>query len=577
MPLDGIFLHSVIHELKHTILNSKVIKINQPEKDEIILSLKNNSNLYKLVISASSNYPRIHLTKTTKPNPNKAPLFCMILRKYLASSTIFNIRQLDTDRIIIIDFKCTDSLGFNSVYSLIVEIMGRHSNITLIRNRDKIIMDCIKHISSDVNTYRILSPGVKYTFPPKSNKINPLNYTYKEYKQYDNLNNIPFSSKYFSTIFMGVSKQLSEEMYYMYENFSKNNIDYDLYNFSLNFFNKIKNNADLKYCCYFDNKNNVFAFHCIPLTYLKQKYVERIFNSPSELLDYFYNKKDKLDRIKSRSISLQKLINTNLERCSKKIKILDKALKECETKDTYRLYGELLTANIYKIKKGMSNITINNYYTNKDITIPLDANKTPSQNIQKYFKKYNKLKTTEKMAKVQKKLSIEEKNYLESVLTNLENCEDYESIQEIKNELVNTGYIKYRKSNSCKKNNKKINLMHFKSSDGYDIYVGKNNMQNDYLTLKFANKNDIWLHTKKIHGSHVIIRNNGNISEKCLEEAAIIAAYYSKARNSSKVPVDYTEVKNVKKPSGAKPGMVIYYTNKTIYVNPKKPSDKSID
>jgi len=293
------------------------------------------------------------------------------------------------------------------------------------------------------------------------------------------------------------------------------------------------------------------------------------YDTASKLLDLFYYTKDKQDRLNQKSSDLQKLVINNIDRCKKKSIILKQSLQECKQKDKYKLYGELLTANIYSIKEGDKSVKVYNYYSEKEeyIIIPLKENNTPSENIQYYFKKYNKLKKTEEAALEQLEKNEAELEYLQSVLTNILNCDSYDEIEDVRNELVETGYIKFKKS-SGKTKKAQSKPLHFLSSDGIDIYVGKNNIQNDYLTLKFADKKDIWLHTKNIPGSHVIIKNNNNISDKTLEEAAILAAYYSKAKDSTKVAVDYTEVKNVKKPSGAKPGMVIYTTNKTIYVDP---------
>ncbi|MPQ43980.1 DUF814 domain-containing protein [Clostridium tarantellae] len=299
-------------------------------------------------------------------------------------------------------------------------------------------------------------------------------------------------------------------------------------------------------------------------------YKKLIFNTHSELLDKFYAHKDKQDRLHGRSLNIHKLLHTNIERCNKKLKILENTLKECKSKEDFKLKGELLTSYIYGFKKGDKNVNVLNYYkeTEEYLSIKLDENKTPSENVQYYFKKYNKLKTAEEAALNQLEINEEELSYLNSVLINLKTCDTYEDIDEIKKELIESGYIKFRKPKGKVKN--KINKpMHFISSDGIDIYVGKNNIQNDYLTLKFGDKTDTWLHTKNIPGSHVLIKSKF-IPDTTLNEASMLAAFYSKAQNSTKVPVDYTQIKNVKKPSGAKPGMVIYSTNKTIYIDPPK-------
>ncbi|SKA76904.1 Predicted component of the ribosome quality control (RQC) complex, YloA/Tae2 family, contains fibronectin-binding (FbpA) and DUF814 domains [Clostridium sp. USBA 49] len=576
MPLDGLYIYSILDELKKSIIGCRVDKISQPEKDEIIINLRGTKVNYKLLISSNSTYPKIHLTNLTKPNPLKAPMFCMVLRKYLSGSKILNIEQVSTDRIIVIDFESSDELGFNSIYSLIVEIMGRHSNITLVRKRDNIIIDSIKHITSEINSYRHLYPGVIYILPPKSLKLDPFSFSYEEMKNFIFNNNIKLEPNVFSKIFTGISSQFSKSLY---EGLKVNNIEIDMaslndiYKYINNIFIYLKN-CKFEFISYID-KSILKDFYCTNL-YQFNNLIQKKYNSPSELLEIFYYEKDKFERLNNKSSDLQKIVNTNLDRCYKKLNILKDTLSKCKDMEQYRIYGELLTSNIYNIKKGDKIVKVLNYYSEKEeyINIEINENKTPSENIQSFYKKYNKLKKTAEMAKIQMKFTEEEINYLQSVMVNIKNIDAYDEIEEIKRELMNTGYIRYKKEN--KKNIKPSKPYHFISSDGIDIYVGKNNIQNDYLTLKFADKKDLWFHTKNIPGAHVIVKNNGDIPDTTLKEAAILAAYYSSAKNSSNVPVDYTFIKNIKKPSGAKPGMVIYYTNKTLYVTPYNLSLKKI-
>lgn len=574
MALDGIYLYSLIKEIKGEILNCRVDKINQPEKDEIILSFKVNRKNKKLLISASSNYARVSFTKDTKENPMQPPMFCMVLRKYLNTATLVNVTQVESDRILILDFESTDDLGFDSVYSLIIEIMGRHSNISLVRKRDNQIMDCIKHLSADINSYRVLYPGMEYIYPPKSDKLNAFSFRKDEFIEIINKKYAEPSldSKLFSTIITGISTPLSKELCYRAEvnkiPVSKDNLE-ELFSFTNNSLSSIKENA-FNMCSY-SNDGILKDFHCFKLTNLIDKgFNFKEFDSPSELIEDYYHEKDKSDRLNARSADLQKIVTNNLDRITKKINILKQTLKECEEMPMLNLYGELITSNIYSIKKGDKSATLLNYYSDTEeyIEIPLKENKSPSENAQAYFKKYNKLKKSEENANIQIKLAEEEEQYLQSVLSHILNADNYTEIQDIRNELMETGYVAFKKSIKDKRA-KPSKPLHFISSDGIEIYVGKNNIQNDYLTLKFANKNDIWFHTKNIPGSHVIIKNSGDIPESTLLEAATLAAFYSKAKNSSNVPVDYTEIRNVRKASGAKPGMVIYYTNKTIYVSPK--------
>ena len=565
MALDGVYLYSLVYDFKKSIINSKIDKINQPEKDEVILTLRKDRQNIKLLLSASSKFPRIHLTEAVKPNPIKAPMFAMVMRKYLIGGKITDISQVDGDRLIKIHIESTDELGFDSKYLLIVEIMGRHSNITLVRERDNKIMECIKHVYQDVNSFRVSYPGTTYVYPPKSTKINPYSFSKEDFDEFLNNNSIDLDKDFFSKTFTGIGKSLSENIYKKLLQYN-NNINTDnIFNFFKNYILNLNDN--FSYRIYKDQ--SVFKdFHCVPLDFINYDYIE--VENPSRLLDTFFSTKDKQDRLLNKSSDLQKLINTNIERCENKSKKLNITLKDCEKKDSYKVKGDLLTSYIYQIEKGQKEITLLNFYNEEEeyITITLDENKSPSENIQKLYKKYNKLKKSEEAAYEQLEKNEEELIYLHSVLTNILNCESYLEIDDIKKELIESGYLRYKKSKKDNKKEKSSNPLHIVSSEGIDIYIGKNNIQNDYLSLKFANKNHIWLHTKNIPGSHVIITSE-NPSDITLEEASILAAYYSKGKNSTKVPVDYTKVKNLKKPNGAKPGMVIYHTNNTILANPE--------
>ncbi|WP_244835337.1 NFACT RNA binding domain-containing protein [Clostridium sp. BJN0001] len=567
MALDGMFLHSLISNISDIVIDSKIDKINQPEKDEIILTLRKNRKNYKLLVSSSPQFARIHITDIQKENPIKAPMYLMVLRKYIMGGIIKNIYQKSNDRIVIIDIQNSDELGFNSMYSLIIEIMGRHSNITLVRERDRKIMECIKHITADMNSYRVLYPGIKYINPPESKKLNPFDFTFSDFSLYISKNELEFNQDFFLNTFTGISRLFSNNLY---EEFKMDNdllVKGEIYDKFKSYISTL--DEKISYNLYTSKMGLLVDFYFTHLPCLEKELEYTKYENPNKLLDDFYSKKDKQDRILSRSSNLQKLIHTNLERCIKKSKILNKTLKECTKKETYRLKGDLLTSNIYKIKRGDSQIKVLNYYNEESeeyIIINLDSSKSPSYNIQRYYKKYNKLKASEKHASMELNKNNEEENYLNSVLTNILNAEDYKDIDEIKNELIQTGYIKFKKKNKGPKV-KESKPHHFISSDGIDIFVGRNNIQNDNLSLKSANKNYMWLHTKNLPGSHVIIASY-DIPDNTLLEAAIIASYYSKGKNSPKQSVDYTKVKELRKPSGAKPGMVIYHTNKTITVNP---------
>ncbi|WP_297992080.1 NFACT family protein [uncultured Clostridium sp.] len=577
MAIDGIYLYSLVQDLKKSILNSKIDKINQPEKDEIIITLRKERKNLKLLISASPKYPRFNLTTVSKSNPLQAPMFTMVLRKYLIGGRIIDIIQQEGDRIVKFLIESSDELGFNSIYSLIVEIMGRHSNITLVRERDNKIMECIKHISPSMNSYRVLYPGIDYKYPPKSTKINPFSFNDSTLQDFVNKNSIIFNKNFFVSCFTGISKPLSEHLFIEYNkkytDFSPQNI----YNFINDFLNTLLDNESFK--IYKDENGNYIDFYVTQLNQLENNFSFEVLENIHELMDKYYLEKDKQERIKGRSVNLQKLVITNIDRCIKKENKLNDVLKKCEDKDNFKIKGDLLTSYIYSIKKGDRDFTTFNFFSEKgeEITIPLDENKTPSENIQSYYKKYNKLKKSGESAIEQLEKNDEELQYLYSVLTNIENCESYSEIDDIKEELISTGYVRKRKANGkSSKKAKSSKPIHYISSDGIDIFVGKNNIQNDYLSLKFANKNFMWLHTKNIPGSHVIICSN-NIPDNTLVEAATLAAHYSKAKDSSKVPVDYTLVKNLKKPNGANPGMVIYHTNYTMYVEPSEFNNLKIE
>ena len=570
MALDGIYLNSLVSELRENLIDSKIDKINQPEKDEIILTIRGKGNK-KLLISSSSTYPRIHFTNISKVNPLKAPTFCMVLRKYLCGGKILDIYQEDLDRIVTFKIETKDELGFESIYNLIVEIMGRHSNISLVRERDNKIVESIKHLTANKNSYRVLYPGVDYVYPPKSTKLNLFNLDFDSLKNFFKDNPIEFNESFFSRILTGVGKSYSAELYNKYLNEVDSEIVLDkLFNFLENIKATLFDNTSYTM---FSKDGRLFDFYFKDLEIYNSCEKESL-ETNSELLETFYSEKDKQDRLHAKSVDIHRLLTTNIDRCLKKIKILNATLEDCAKKEIYKVKGELLTSYIYSFKKGDKSVNVLNYYNSEEeeyLDIALDINKTPSENVQHYFKRYNKLKTAEIEALKQLELTNSELDYLYSVATNLENADNYEEIEDIKKELIESSYIRFRRTGKQKK--EKISKpLHFKSSEGIDIYVGKNNIQNDTLTLKTSDKRYTWLHTKDIPGSHVIIASF-EFSEQTLLEAATLAAFYSKAKDGNKVPVDYTLIKNVKKPSGAKPGMVIYSTNKTILIDPPKSID----
>ena len=551
MALDGLYFSAIVKELQVALQDAKVNKISQPEQDTVILQMRGKEGTKKLLLTSNSSYARIHFTDIQRENPMQAPLFLMVLRKHLVGSKLAKVEQVDGDRLINLHFLGYDEFGEDQAFTLSIEMMGKHSNILLIRDQEGTIVDCIKHVSAMKNSYRTLLPGKKYVAPPSSGKLNPSSYTIEELQE--KLSLISFGENFFSTVFAGVSKKTSHDLYHLYQ-------DEEPLTFIMEILERILS-SDRFYILKSEK-----GFEDVTSYPFKETYLE--YSSPSLALETFVQEKDTKDRMRSKTSDLQKILVNNLARVRKKIEVLDKSMEDSLDKEDFKIRGEILSANVYALKDGMSEAVLDNYYTGEKISIKLNSSKTISQNIEQYYNKYNKKKRAEVMAKGQKILALEEENYLMSILLSLENLETEDEIQDIRKELMAAGYLRFKKSTSKKE--KQSKPLHFKSSEGIDIFVGKNNAQNDYLTIKFANRHDTWLHTKNIPGSHVIIRSD-HFNEETLLEAANLAAYYSKASKSTKVPVDYTLVKNIKKPSGAKPGMVIYATNKTLYVDPEAP------
>ncbi|MBQ3422298.1 MAG: NFACT family protein [Romboutsia sp.] len=580
MALDGLVIHSLVDELYSKLLGGKIDKVHQPEEDEIVLYIRNNKENYKLILSCSSSNPRVYIANDyKKENPKKAPMFCMLFRKYIQSGNIVNISQVGFERIIKISVDSLDELKEKTTKDIYIEIMGRHSNIILTHNADNKIIDSAKRIPTSVSRARQILPGLTYELPPSQDKLNPLN----------NISQIEFTESLISydgpifkgiySKFLGISPIVSKEICYRANINEKSNVCKlssnelnNLYKEFNNLFNDVRNN-NYSPCIVLNEKiDKVVDFSCINLTlYNEFKFITK--ESMSTILEDYYKTKDIKDRIHQRASDLRKSISIKLERLYHKQEKQNEELKEAENADDYKIKGELLTAYIYMIQKGMESIEVQNFYdpNYENITIKLKENLTPSENSQRYFKKYNTLKTAKKEITSQMDISKEEIDYLENILLNIDNCENLAELQDIKDELISLGYAKAPgKLKSKKELNKLTTSPHeFISSDGFKILVGKNNKQNDHLTLRIADPDDIWMHTKNIPGSHVIIKCAGKeVSENTIYEGAMLAAYFSKGKMSAQVPVDYTKKKHVKKPSGSKPGMVIYETNSTMYVTP---------
>lgn len=578
MSLDGIVVSSIVEELNEKILGGRIDKIYQQEKDEILINIYNKGENHRLLISASSNSPRIHLTQSSKPNPQNPPMFCMLLRKHLAGGRVLNVEQFLMDRIIFIDISSIDELGMNTEKRLIVEIMGRHSNIILIDKENLKIIDSVKRVNYEISRVRQVLPGLKYEYT-NTDKINPSDLNEEEFYtllKENNANTLIF--KFFYSNYMGLSPLIGKEICYDANiDIKRTIISLDLeerkmlYNSFKNIVNKIKQKDFTPVLIKNNYDNSYLAFHTLDIEQFGNEN-KLYLDSISQVLDQFYYKNDMADRINQKSQSMAKTIETKLERSQKKLSKQKEELLEAKDREKYKIYGDLISANLYAIEKGSKEIEVENFYSeNLDkIKIPLDERYSGAENAQRYYKKYSKLKNANILLSKQILETEDEINYLEHVLNSIDNCEETIELEEIKEELIKEGYLKGGKKNK-KKTVSKTKPLHYISEDGFHIYVGKNNRQNDYLSLRFAQKEDLWLHVQKMPGSHVIIKSEGqDIPDSTLEESAVLAAYYSKGKQSKNVAVDYTHRKNVRKPKGAKTGMVIYENFNTIFVNPSK-------
>ncbi|OLS42046.1 NFACT RNA binding domain-containing protein [Bacillus sp. MRMR6] len=559
MSFDGLFTKAMVNELSCSLKGGRINKVQQPYKNEVILTIRANGVNQKLLLSAHPSYARVQLTKEAYDNPSEPPMFCMLLRKHMEGYILEDIYQVNNDRMIILEIKGRNEIGDISYKQLIIEVMGRHSNIVLVDKTRNIILDSIKHISFAVNTHRAIMPGQPYVFPPEQNKQNP--FTSGEE---DVLRAIDFNAgkldRQLVEQFAGISPLFAKEVIFKSGLANRTTVP----NSFISLINTIDRNDLTPSIMITGNKESFYLF---PLEHLKAEI--KSFSSLSEMLDRFYFGKAERDRVKQQGNDIERFIINEKEKNEKKIAKLQHTLKESEKADQYQRYGELLTANLYAAKKGMKEIEVINYYDEAggSVVITLDPRKSPSENAQKYFSKYQKAKNAASIVVEQIANAYVEVTYFENLQQQVQAASP-KDLQEIRDELVEGGYIRERQKRNAKKtNNLKPVFDHFEASDGTAIIVGKNNKQNDYLTNKLAARDEIWLHTKDIPGSHVLIRSK-EPSDDTIREAAALAAYFSKARNSSSVPVDFTKVRHVKKPNGAKPGFVIYDHQQTVYVTP---------
>ena len=574
MPFDGVAIAGVVHELSSTVLGGRVDKISQPEPDEIFLNLRGSGQNYKLLMTTNAGAPRLNFTAQNKTAPLKAPMFCMLLRKHLASGRIIDIVQPEFERIVEFHIESMDEMGDKSVKILLIEIMGKHSNIMLLDASRK-ILDAIKHVSMSVSTVRPILPGMAYSRPPSPDKQNPMEIsTQADFMQAISIGNLKLHSAIYQRL-NGISPVLSTEIC------TRANVPHDTFTKDLTADEQTQlygafshvmaqiANGDFAYHIYWDDAGKAIDIAALPLRMYANLQAEA-FDSPSAMLESFYARRDEAYRISQKTVDLRKLVTTLQERCRKKSFMYERTLEEIKDRDTLRIKGELLTAYLYAVEKGAETFTAENFYDdNKPMEITVDPSLTPAENAQRYFKQYNKQKRTYIALQEQIEKNQEDLNYLDSVAAAMEIITDEADIAEIRAELAAQGFAKRRTESKNKKAAQAAKPLHYTSSDGFDIYVGKNNTQNDNLTLRMANNNDIWMHTKDIPGSHVIVVTNGkDLPDATILEAANLAAFHSKAKNSTQVPVDYVAKRHVRKPNGAKPGFVIYDSHKTVYVTP---------
>lgn len=579
MALDGIAVRALVHEFCSALEGARVDKVHQPEKDEITITFRSKGGAHKLLLSASASNPRAHFTQTTKKNPMTAPMFCMLLRKHLSSGKLVKVLQPGFERCMEFHIESYTELGDLTVKRLIIEIMGRYSNIILTEADGK-ILDSIKHIDVTVSSVRQVLPGMQYAPPPPQDKINPLTCEYLDLVRAIAAADETWTvDKLVLQSFAGISPIVAREV--CYQSLGASDLraaqlspdqQKTLCDALMTLFEKIRA-QDYAPCIVYDGASGKPLDFCA-LSVTQYGALARVAPCPtvSEAADTFYVTRDLAERRKQKSAGLMKRISNNIDRCAKKIVLLQQTIDDAKKKDKHKMYADLLTANLYRMQTGEKAVTVQNFYSEalEDVTIPLDVSQTPQQNAQRFYKKYNKAKVAETEAAHQMALAQEELAYLESAMQSLAMAQTEEDLAEIRDELAQSGYISAPSRDRRKKAPPASKPLHFISSDGFDIYVGKNNVQNDRLTLRFANSADLWFHTKNFPGSHTVIKLglDKNVPERTVMEAATLAAVHSSAKSSAQVPVDYTQIKNVKKPSGAKPGMVIYDHYNTLYVTP---------
>ena len=570
MAFDGITIANIVTELNQTITGGKINKIAQPENDELIITIKNQRKQYRLFLSASASLPLIYLTETNKPSPLTAPNFCMLLRKHIGSGKIIAIEQPGMERIIRFTIEHLNELGDLCTKYLIVEIMGKHSNIIFCNEEDQII-DSIKHVSAHMSSVREVLPGRPYFIPETQSKLNPFVLTEEIFQEKIFPRPVNVAKAIYTSI-TGISPLMAEEVCYragIDGGIPTDGLeDVERVHLAHTFLRMVDDIRDGHFepNIIYKGKEPV-EFACFPLSQY-QDYRAVSYPSIFPVLETYYAEKNIVTKMRQKTVDLRKIVQNALERNVKKYQLQQKQLKDTEKKEKYRVWGELLNTYGYEVEPGAKSMEALNYYTNEMIQIPLDETMTPQENAKKYFDKYSKLKRTKEALDTLLQETGDEIKHLESIAASLDIASSEEDLVQIKEEMMEYGYVK-RKNTGGKKVKVTSRPYHYISSDGYDIYVGKNNFQNDELSFKFASGNDWWFHAKGQPGSHVIVKSkNEELPDRTFEEAGKLAAYYSKGRQAPKVEIDYTQKKNLRKTTGGKPGFVVYYTNYSLLIEP---------
>ena len=572
MAFDGITIAAVVKEIREELDKGRINKIAQPEADELLITAKGAGGQKRLLLSASASLPLIYFTEKNKPSPLTAPNFCMLLRKYIGSARILSVSQPGLERAVEFTLEHLNEMGDICRKKLILELMGKHSNLIFF-DEDDMILDSIKHVSSNMSSVREVLPGRKYFLPKTQEKKDPLTVSEEEFLDDVCKKPLPLAKALYTTL-TGLSPVIAEEICFLASlDGSESALSLNetaslhLYHTFRRFMERVTA-GDFSPCIVYRGEEPV-EFGVLPFTQYGPDYHAVYYDSVSAMLEAYYASRNTITRIRQKSVDLRKVVQTALERNRKKLSLQEKQLQDTAKKDKYKVYGELLNTYGYGLPEGSSSFTTVNYYTNEEITIPLDPELSPKENAQKYFDRYGKLKRTEEAVTQQLEETREDIRHLESISTALDIALVESDLSQIKEELSQYGYIRRHARDKKAKMQEKSKPFHYVTEDGYSIYVGKNNYQNDDLTFRFATGNDWWFHAKKIPGSHVVVKApDGTLPDHVFEIAGQLAAYYSAARSAPKVEVDYIQKKHVKKPAGAKPGFVVYYTNYSLVAVP---------